>query len=507
MRKYGFEYLVEKVQVLNEMAKGRVYPPMSQDATTDDVKKALMEFDNIYGKVHEIMKHEGGNTARIIFDYLITTYYAYAKKQPTPSGAVWARSKNFVKQNTEDYLEWVATYKTKSKGGSKKETSTNPLSIGNYIKDYYLTHLIKQYPNVVFSDSFRKKILDPSNIKQFVNNPGGYDASGQSIIADIAKNRKEQLYGRDLGDIFQIEAQARPLLVQINRLMRKKRKENWNIEDEKATPEVHLSKELAEELSYIVPFTDKGFQNSSSDTENKGGSLFAKREMDDEKTSNPRKYFGEKFTEKEILQLIGFLESREESGLGITEAQWLNLISKMKTSNPLISELGEYLLSVAKREKKQNIDESGEFEGYDKEALAQVLNTPEKEDIFRSFYELRQAEADKQSEIEEKRFIAAARKYEKAQQSSLGMGIEGQIEKLMLKAEESDNPSEIKSIKRKIEALQRKREQPEDEEGVMGYFSEQILKDRHTNVIGEFKERGYKKFKNYNHWLSTNQEI
>lgn len=226
--------------------------------------------------------------------------------------------------------------------------------------------------------------------------------------------------------------------------------------------------------------------------------------MSNEKSTNPRKYFGKKFTQPEIDQLIKFLESREESGLGITEAQWTNLISKMKTSNPIISELGEYLLGVTQREKEQNIDESGEFEGYDKESLAQVLDTPEKEDIFRSHYELKQAEADRQSEIEEKRFTAGLKKYERYQQSASGSGIEAQIEKLMLKAEESDNPSEIKQIKRKIEALLKKRDEPKDEEGVMGYMTEQVNKDKHLNNIGEYKDRGFKKPVNYNHWMMLN---
>jgi len=335
----------------------------------------------------------------------------------------------------------------------------------------------------------------------------GLDKSGTSNVAAKMKRTKEDIYERPLEDIYRIQAQAAPLVKLINRLMRKKRSkkgEVWAIDDEKATPEVHLAKELAEELSYILPFTNKEFQDSSSDTENRGGSLFAKREMSNEKSTNPRKYFGKKFTQPEIDQLIKFLESREESGLGITEAQWTNLISKMKTSNPLISELGEYLLGVTQREKEQNIDESGEFEGYDKESLAQVLDTPEKEDIFRSHYELKQAEADRQSEIEEKRFTAGLKKYERYQQSASGSGIEAQIEKLMLKAEESDNPSEIKQIKRKIEALLKKRDEPEDEKGVMGYMTEQVNKDKHLNNIGEYKDRGFKKPVNYNHWMMLN---
>jgi hypothetical protein len=387
-----------------------------------------------------------------------------------------------------------------------------PKKDGPMQQKYTLYKLVKDNYEVATSDKFKQFVTNPENIKQWVEagREGSLDAldkSGTSNVAAKMKRTKEGIYERPLEDIYRIQAQAAPLVKMINRLMRKKRSkkgEVWSIDDEKATPEVHLAKELAEELSYILPFTNKGFQDSSSDTENQGGSLFAKREMSNEKSSNPRKYFGKKFTQSEIEQLIGFLESREESGLGITETQWTNLISKMKTSNPIISELGEYLLSVTQREKEENIDESGEFEGYDKESLAQVLDTPEKEDIFRSFYELKQAEADKQSEIDEKRFAAGLKKHERYQQSASGTGIEAQIEKLMLRAEESDNPSEIKQIKRKIEALLKKRDEPEDEEGVMGYMTEQVNKDRHLNNIGEYKDRGFKKPVNYNHWMMLN---
>jgi len=498
MRNYGFDYLVEKVQVLNEMSLAGKSAAWTQ----------VPIFYKIYQKVYKLVDEKippNVNTAHWIVVYIGRELMKFlniagefsALKAKTTVEEIPVEDRENPRVSTRLTPEYAAFYPKKN--GPKQN-------------EFTLLTLVKKYYEKADWEQFDKIITNPENIKKAIgggkeDGMEGLDKSGTSNVAAKMKRTKEDIYERPLEDIYRIQAQAAPLVKLINRLMRKKRSkkgEVWAIDDEKATPEVHLAKELAEELSYILPFTNKEFQDSSSDTENRGGSLFAKREMSNEKSTNPRKYFGKKFTQPEIDQLIKFLESREESGLGITEAQWTNLISKMKTSNPLISELGEYLLGVTQREKEQNIDESGEFEGYDKESLAQVLDTPEKEDIFRSHYELKQAEADRQSEIEEKRFTAGLKKYERYQQSASGSGIEAQIEKLMLKAEESDNPSEIKQIKRKIEALLKKRDEPKDEEGVMGYMTEQVNKDKHLNNIGEYKDRGFKKPVNYNHWMMLN---
>lgn len=488
MRKYDFDYLVNKVQTINEMARPRVY----QKLAVAEPESPFGEFDEIYVATGRKMKGIGGNVQRMLLDYLIINFYYAINQEDLSVGGAANLSGQFAKENKEEYINWVNTYK------KEKEGTTDPMIMGNYKKDFYLYHLIKTHPEIVKSPEFRQNTLDENNIKSFIDNPGGYDASGQSITAGFHKQRKENLYGKELGDIYQIQAQAHPLLIMINKMMRRKRRENWQIDDEKASPAAHLAKNIAEELSFILPYT------SNSQQSDEGGSLFAQKETEQDKTSNPRKYFGKKFTTNDIDQLIGFLEEREENGVGLTEEQWVNLINKMKVKDPNIAELGQYLLQVSQQEKEQNIDESDEFEGYDREVLAKVLDTPEKEDIFRSWYELKQAEADRQSEIDEKRFASAMKKHNKFMRS--GSGVEHQIEELMIKAEESDDPGEIRRIKKHIERLQKKREweAKKEENGVMGYMTEQVFKDSFTDKRGKFVDRGFKKPVNYAHWLDIN---
>jgi hypothetical protein len=43
------------------------------------------------------------------------------------------------------------------------------------------------------------------------------------------------------------------------------------------------------------------------------------------------------------------------------------------------------------------------------------------------------------------------------------------------------------------------------ESSIMSYMTEQIEKDRLTNKVGEYKDRGFKKPKNYHHWMMINE--
>jgi hypothetical protein len=67
----------------------------------------------------------------------------------------------------------------------------------------------------------------------------------------------------------------------------------------------------------------------------------------------------------------------------------------------------------------------------------------------------------------------------------------------------SDDPDldEMDRLSERISALKQK---GLNESSVMDYFTEQVKKDRLTNTVGEFKERGFKKPKNYHHWLMIN---
>jgi DNA mismatch repair ATPase MutS len=85
---------------------------------------------------------------------------------------------------------------------------------------------------------------------------------------------------------------------------------------------------------------------------------------------------------------------------------------------------------------------------------------------------------------------------------------EDELENKLRELMDSDDPDydkmkEVAKRKKKLEKMNRSNVQ---ENHVMGYFTEQIEKDRLTHKHGEFKDRGFKKPVNYAHWLWLNND-
>jgi hypothetical protein len=71
----------------------------------------------------------------------------------------------------------------------------------------------------------------------------------------------------------------------------------------------------------------------------------------------------------------------------------------------------------------------------------------------------------------------------------------------LLMSDDPDVYDEIDRLSNKIAALKQK---GLNESSVMSYFTEQVKKDKFSNKVGEFRDRGFKKPKNYHHWLMIN---
>jgi hypothetical protein len=78
--------------------------------------------------------------------------------------------------------------------------------------------------------------------------------------------------------------------------------------------------------------------------------------------------------------------------------------------------------------------------------------------------------------------------------------LEDRLSEIMM----SDDPDldEMDRISERITTLKKNKL---NESSVMDYFTEQVKKDKFTNNVGEFKDRGFKKPKNYHHWLMINE--
>ena len=80
-----------------------------------------------------------------------------------------------------------------------------------------------------------------------------------------------------------------------------------------------------------------------------------------------------------------------------------------------------------------------------------------------------------------------------------------EIEERLREMMDFDDPDyeKIDAISKYLNKL--KKDNSEDEEGVMGYMTEQINRDRFKDDRGKFVDRGFKKPKNYAHWLWLNE--
>ena len=171
------------------------------------------------------------------------------------------------------------------------------------------------------------------------------------------------------------------------------------------------------------------------------------------------------------------------------------------------------------------------YEEYDKDVLAKFLDTPEKKSAFEKWYynnkKWREAKLAKLEELWMKKMEALAYqnpKFAGAMQDK-EVFVDNTINQWLMalakyedaKKKESD-PARIELFDRKIKDMAEKikdykiqkaknasEKEEQEESGVMDYMTEQVKKDTHTKTVNNFVDRGFKKPKNYWHWLEINK--
>ena len=162
--------------------------------------------------------------------------------------------------------------------------------------------------------------------------------------------------------------------------------------------------------------------------------------------------------------------------------------------------------------------EEQDFAGYDTAVVNKVLDTPEKLDVFKDWLEiytlwrdekdrkLTEKYLEKQSNVQAA--IQAAETGEKSDDMKSGIDAfwakrnkeEPKTREFKMKDQTNKNSSGdvVQNAKDKIESYG---------ESVMSYMEEQVSRDsKFTGAInGKFVDKGYKRFKNYNHWLTENE--
>lgn len=456
MRNYGFDYLVGQAKILNEMAQQSIYQKM---AGVEGGDSPYLKFNQIWSAViKEIAKRSGQAAAqRLAIDYVIINVAKMVSGEKIQGSFVGTRTTNFAKEHREEYENWWYSHK------GKRSAKYGPMAQSNHKKEFYLIQLVKQNPEAATSEKLQKTLLNDKNIETFLNKPGGYDASLNSSTAGFAKKSKEEMFGKELPEILKGMGAVMPLLKQINKLMAKLRKGKWEEGNQEFEATQSPSMILADKMLDLASIMGA----KAVDTVDKNVSpLSAKTEME----TNPKLYFMKNLTKNQISQIAAGIEQLIDNKIGVDRDTWRKKADQIgKKVSPIYGQFMTFLLDNAELEEDKQIDESEIYQGYDSRVLEKVLNSDEKWEIFDQWYAMEKTRREKQNVRQNIADVGDVGEFNKALDKRLGKGKE------------------------------------ESEEGVMGYFTEQVFRDSFTDERGVFVERGFKKPKNYAHWLAINE--
>jgi hypothetical protein len=553
MRKYGFDYLVEKASTINEMARPNYWSIISPEFNSE-IYLPLLKIVQREGKVDT--KHvrekaieyigftlmsnfgKGGN----FLTYVTNVTKAGSGKNYTPGFSKWLEDNNwtFSQQKAKEYAIYTLLKKHESSIISPKVKNIllDPANVIEYLDspsdqkkkvddeindyediEYIVDKLKKSGKNEYEINQERLKLflqnrteLTPEDI-QYIKQHRFMDKSGMSLdendIRDLINDQKSEKVdgmvstGRRippnhtaqyhakrvkalLGGVSRQERDAifveiKPFLSELRKLNRLDKKGKLTPRSS-ASPELEFAENLNDELTHLMSVKiNPKLARSKTET------LLAKHPQ---------------LTDDLLKDLIDLVSSYEE---GTSKEQFLNDISKYNSKD--ISALGNFVVNNANKRLSDNTENASmQYDGYSEEAVARVFDTPEKKKLFDSWYVL--------SRLEQKD-ASYAKTSGVASQSDVRMsGVDAEalqrdIDKLELKLDTVTDDDERERIESEIEKLEAKidelskmkfSDEEESEESVMGYMTEQVRKDSHLHIHGEYKDRGFKKIKNYAHW-------
>jgi len=504
MRNYGFDYLIEKVQVLSEMAQDSIYTKMAQ---VEGGESPYQKFNEIWANVIKNIAAESGQSAaqRLALDYVIINVAKAVSGENIQGSFVGTRTTEYAKANKDSYENWWYTHK------GKRSAKYGPMAQSNAKKEFYLIELVKENPEVATSEKLQKTLLNDKNIKKFLAKPGGYDASLNSNTAGFAKATKEEMFGKELPEILKNMGAAMPLLKNINKMMAKLRKGKWKEGDQEFEATQSPSMILADKMLDIATILG----SKAVDVVDKDVSpLSAKAERE----NNPSYYFRKNLTKNQISQIADGIEKLIDAKTGVDKEIWRKKATQISQKVlPIFGDFMNFLLDTAEVEEDQQIDENEMYEGYDSRVLDKVLDSDEKWEIFDQWYSMEKIRRGKQNTKQNIDDIGDVGEFNKAMNKRLGIDDKPKTKDQKSKKSDSDDVIEIKrkikEIKNsddpdydEIDRLEKQLRGEEDEEiGVIGYFTEQVFRDSFTDNRGKFVDRGFKKPVNYNHWLAINE--
>lgn len=514
MRNYGFDYLVEKVHLLTEMPRPTtIFNPISVD------------FNSLYEKLINDEINRGNNSIGtrqlIVWRFIMSTLNDFLVK----------RGKGYTKTEEGDGKVPLTSKELSKKFGGGTSHGQTKVAV--------LT-MVKAHKDVVNDPKVREFLNDPENMEKFKEYAGfgktsddiedetREDKLGKKSISSRRKGKIKSLKdttGMGIVETEELNAKLHDKIIQMNRVMAG-RKGKATRKGETYSPKTdndnwEIDNQAIADAMEIVYFID-----SAINEDKVTGGNFSKTALDD------------------LQYLRNMYQATIDGGQGATIDEFIAFVNKLKRMKGMtedriealdavlyeIEDLESYSRKEPTLSDIYNAKTEIKIEGYDNDVINKYLDTPELKRSFKTLMDSRKRwravkNAELQKRVEKKmedvgykKFLAKRPDMEGQDETFVNPAIIqliDQLKKLQKKLDTTEDESEIAKLEKKFENIQKKISQIRkglnseegEESGVMGYLSEQISKDRHINLIGEFKERGYKKFKNYHHWLSTNQEI
>jgi hypothetical protein len=485
MRNYGFEYLVEKAQLVTEMARSNIWSDYASSegggwSTWKDIYHTTLENIQKIGKVSVV--HARQKTIEYLGMAILETmnsnqgFNEYKKsvtfEEIPPDERVDAKRLRF----TPAYAGWL-----QEKGYKHSDEKA---------KEFSLINLVKTNMDTITAPAFGELVRDPEQISAYLN-----DRLTPST-SSFAVGRQDQIIrsaGVDREQLNELLYQVKPIL---NKLKKSgKMPKSIRMSDDGSSSEGELNTEdpmypletLVETLINLVDERNqalKMYKNGQEISEEEETLLLIPNNT--------------------LEQFVKVFQTRLKDKKPISKE---NIYSKF-IQNLTTTTKVDGLEDLISDEFEMNLSEGGTESPID----AMVQRVSHQLDKFNPHI-LDQLVADNVISDDERQVVD--------QWKTVSSSIPKRAKRV------KENPEEIAAQKSDLQALRdyetnkrkegfekkkrggtRKLQEEEQitESSIMSYFSEQVEKDRHTHQHGVFVERGYRKPINYAHWLEINRE-
>jgi hypothetical protein len=523
MRNYGFDYLVEKTQLLNEMAK------FSQFWRTN-----FPEFEKVMSSVQDKMKeHEKAPDANLLgfrkMEYVTKSLFDFLSKEELAAIGI-NKNKGFVQSyydlTVRDLTPEERKGTRKTKGYTPEYAQFAPKWAANtkLQQEFMLLKMVKAYQEKAESEQFAKRLLSDKNLDAYL--PANVLKGGSSKFASGMIAKKEKLFGMGMEEAYALFNKAKIILQKLKKskkLPQGIRQSIYHI-DAESVKEKELKQEDTAPLQAAIDTIElivskrnsiiKFFNTLAQDKKAKG--FIAEEDRESlEKMSDFDRYELPSYEMAELIKTKQVFQQRLDNNQPVRIEKIHGVFEKFgKISNYLKQEFDSILSDYEDIAFDANkVNEIGNvYDMINDRMLNSIVEegviSQEEADIIKKWasissklhsnIETRGEKIAKRMLDNQEKLKIKADAEKKYKEQGEKWEAEKRLKKKGVKKPKNDDEDDVDDLSDSDDDDDSYNY--EDEEGVMSYMTEQIRKDSHSNIIGEYKDRGFKKSKNYAYW-------